>query len=355
VRHDGRMSRTLQRGSRFVSPIPVRLDVEALLRVSDAAGRVLRSESLPAGTDCFQWKIPKRSFPLVEERRAKGATFTRRGLEPHGGCGGQGARAHQTHSERFEIGEGEVDARSFDVADVTRMHTAHARQLRLTVAARAASAPQFSASRRRAGLADKSLTVQPEQTRRLRGALVFGRKGRDAKPRRIFCGGCQAVPAHTLDGVPAREGMFCLCCSGVNSRRPSPRHSHQQGFDDARACRLMLQNIQRRAAIERFHLSFEPIGCVLAERASQNDGNFLVAAFRAILVAFGTLLPGGSVIVDEHSPEFFPGKFIFENLYRAHSISFLKETPWVARGLSAKNELISHRSPRRERNHTTRG
>jgi hypothetical protein len=45
------MSKTLKRGSRFVSPMPVRLDTEALLRVSDQGGRVVRSEALSAGTD----------------------------------------------------------------------------------------------------------------------------------------------------------------------------------------------------------------------------------------------------------------------------------------------------------------
>src|SRR5438045_3617272 len=39
---------TPKRGSRFVSPMPVRLATEALLRVSDQAGRVVRSEALRA-------------------------------------------------------------------------------------------------------------------------------------------------------------------------------------------------------------------------------------------------------------------------------------------------------------------
>ena len=45
------MSKTIKRGSRFVSPMPVRLDAEALLRVSDQAGRIVRSEVLSAGTN----------------------------------------------------------------------------------------------------------------------------------------------------------------------------------------------------------------------------------------------------------------------------------------------------------------
>jgi len=43
-------SRTIKRGSGFVSPMPVRLTTEALLRVSDQAGRVVRSEALAPGT-----------------------------------------------------------------------------------------------------------------------------------------------------------------------------------------------------------------------------------------------------------------------------------------------------------------
>jgi len=38
-----------RRGSRLVSPMPVRLETQALLRVSDSAGRLVRSEVLPAG------------------------------------------------------------------------------------------------------------------------------------------------------------------------------------------------------------------------------------------------------------------------------------------------------------------
>jgi len=52
VRHHGRMPRTTQSGSRFVSPIPRRLEAESWLRVSDQPGRVVRTEPLPAGTDC---------------------------------------------------------------------------------------------------------------------------------------------------------------------------------------------------------------------------------------------------------------------------------------------------------------
>jgi len=40
-----------RRGSRFVSPMPMRLGVDAVLRVSDQAGRLVRQEPLPAGTD----------------------------------------------------------------------------------------------------------------------------------------------------------------------------------------------------------------------------------------------------------------------------------------------------------------
>ena len=44
-------SKTIKWGSRFGSPMPVRLDTEGLLRVSDQAGRIVRRESLPAETD----------------------------------------------------------------------------------------------------------------------------------------------------------------------------------------------------------------------------------------------------------------------------------------------------------------
>ena len=49
--HPFRMARTIRRGSPALSPMPVRLEAEALLRVSDQAGRIVRSERLPAGTD----------------------------------------------------------------------------------------------------------------------------------------------------------------------------------------------------------------------------------------------------------------------------------------------------------------
>src|SRR5882762_9594421 len=45
------MARTIRRGSPALSPMPVRLEAEAMLRVSDQAGRIVRSERLPAGTD----------------------------------------------------------------------------------------------------------------------------------------------------------------------------------------------------------------------------------------------------------------------------------------------------------------
>jgi hypothetical protein len=51
VGHPVRMARTRRRGSPALSPMPVRLTTDALLRVSDQAGRIVRSEPLPAGTD----------------------------------------------------------------------------------------------------------------------------------------------------------------------------------------------------------------------------------------------------------------------------------------------------------------
>src|SRR5882757_7893941 len=50
----GRRCDEFRRGSRFVSPMPVRLGVEARLRVSDQAGRIVRTEALPAGTDLHE-------------------------------------------------------------------------------------------------------------------------------------------------------------------------------------------------------------------------------------------------------------------------------------------------------------
>jgi len=38
------MASTFKRGSRLVAPMPVRFDMEALLRVSGRAGRIMRSE-----------------------------------------------------------------------------------------------------------------------------------------------------------------------------------------------------------------------------------------------------------------------------------------------------------------------
>lgn len=54
MRHDPSMPTRIKRGSRLVSPMPVRLATEALLRVSDQAGRVVRGEALPAGTDLHE-------------------------------------------------------------------------------------------------------------------------------------------------------------------------------------------------------------------------------------------------------------------------------------------------------------
>jgi hypothetical protein len=41
----------IRRGSRSISPMPVCLEVDALLRVSDQGGRIIRTEALPGGTD----------------------------------------------------------------------------------------------------------------------------------------------------------------------------------------------------------------------------------------------------------------------------------------------------------------
>jgi hypothetical protein len=51
-----RLSTTIQRGSRFVSPRPVRLAVDAGLRVSDPAGRIVRTEFWPAG-NCLEGQM----------------------------------------------------------------------------------------------------------------------------------------------------------------------------------------------------------------------------------------------------------------------------------------------------------
>jgi hypothetical protein len=85
VRRDGRMSTTIKRGSRWVSPMPVRLNTQALLRVSDQSGRVVRSEVLPAGTDAFSeesrggllhW-VPERRVREFSERSRGGARIKR--------------------------------------------------------------------------------------------------------------------------------------------------------------------------------------------------------------------------------------------------------------------------------------
>src|ERR1700760_54696 len=45
------MKKPTKRGSPLSAPMPQRLDVPALLRVSDQGGRLIRMDSLPPGTD----------------------------------------------------------------------------------------------------------------------------------------------------------------------------------------------------------------------------------------------------------------------------------------------------------------
>lgn len=45
------MPRSLRRGAAAISPMPSRMQAEALLRVSDQGGRVVRTETLPTGSD----------------------------------------------------------------------------------------------------------------------------------------------------------------------------------------------------------------------------------------------------------------------------------------------------------------
>jgi hypothetical protein len=80
VRHDRRIA-NIKRGSRWVSPMPVRLTTDAVLRVSDQAGRSVRTEPLPAGTDAFSEKSRDGLFHWIAERRVSRARPTRRGLE----------------------------------------------------------------------------------------------------------------------------------------------------------------------------------------------------------------------------------------------------------------------------------
>ena len=51
MRHDRTMPKPLRRGVAALSPMPSRLDSNALLRISDQGGQIVRQEALEAGTD----------------------------------------------------------------------------------------------------------------------------------------------------------------------------------------------------------------------------------------------------------------------------------------------------------------
>jgi len=83
-----RMKAATQRGHATLYPMPVRLDCPATLRVSDDAGRLVRREELPAGTNLTERPRSAHDTYAVRDGPCRRCAQVRGALQPSGRRGG---------------------------------------------------------------------------------------------------------------------------------------------------------------------------------------------------------------------------------------------------------------------------